>query len=239
MANIAKRADVPATERGYFATAWLEGSTARARSGDSGRALSADRLYENASLNGVLSRHSRMSAGPRCKGSPAADHPSTPPMTSVASRPRSRSARAANDELKPWRQITIRCGRGFASGMQVSAVGSSRHSRTVRSITIARASSPARARCAGVRVSIRSANPSWTARHASRGAIRAHPFRASAKAASMADTAKTVLRRRGHLEEAQDASMGSSRRRILSRQPTRERADARRSDLCGTEVDGA
>ena len=44
-------------------------------------------------------RHSRTSARPAASGRPAAHQPSTPSMTSVASSPSSRKARAAKDEL--------------------------------------------------------------------------------------------------------------------------------------------
>src|SRR5437870_6205330 len=74
-------------------------------------------------------------------------------MTSVAlTRPRSRSEAAARLEEKPWLQMTMtRTSWFLASGMREGEVGSSRHSKTVRSTTSAPGISPSRARCSEVR----------------------------------------------------------------------------------------
>ena len=134
----------------------------------------------------VQSSHSRTSAGPprlqrQWGRGPAFD--ATDDVSGIESKVSQHPRRERRAEALAPDHDQLHA-RALASGMQVSAVGSRRHSRTVRSITIAHGSSPSPLHRAAVRVSIKSAGPSRTACHASWGATRDKPFRASAKAES-------------------------------------------------------
>lgn len=104
-------------------------------------------------------RHRRTSAGARLIGNPASIQASTPPIMSVAlRRPMDLRLSAAKLELKPWRHIsTSSVSYDVASGIRDSDLGSSRHSNTVRSMTMAPGISPWFSRWQAVRVSMRSA----------------------------------------------------------------------------------
>ena len=104
---------------------------------------------------------------------------------SVARRsPTARREAAARLELKPWRQTTITSTSGpVASGIRQAPAGSSRHSRTVRSMTIAPGRSPCVRRWASVRVSTSSA-PRATAAAVSRGVSRSSSARLAASTSS-------------------------------------------------------
>ena len=123
-------------------------------------------------------------AAQRITGRPHATQFWKPPMTSVASRPRSRSVTAARlDEYPSLQMMTTRWWSPIEASLN-SLFGSSRHSKTLRSMTSAPEITPSRCRCSNGRMSTRRA-PAPAASWASPGARRRRRRRASARSASM------------------------------------------------------